>query len=211
MIKKQQKWIALLVAFTFMWLLQISAMPVAAAGATEQAGAANADQEPNFVETLGHSASQPKGKSMLPVVLIGLGVVAVAAVLFLVVLKTKYDIVGEWRYSWKNEGDTSWEESNQVLVFSGDKKSGTLTIWGIPGTYTVDGKNVTFTIDYMDYGPDDYVTHAGTFVSKDIISGTWEYVQGGYSGSFEAVRASTTASSGSLQTHRAAPGRIGKK
>ncbi|MEI6613995.1 MAG: hypothetical protein WCL37_03790, partial [Chrysiogenales bacterium] len=102
-------------------------------------------------------------------------------------------------------------ESNQELVFSGDKKSGTLLIWDYPGTYTVEGKDVSFTIDYMDYGPDDYTTHTGTFVSKDKISGTWKYEQYGNTGAFEAVRAGATAKTGSPQVHRDAPGRIGKK
>jgi hypothetical protein len=50
MINKQQKWIALLVVVTFIWLLQVSTMPMAAAGTTEQISAANAEPGPDFVE-----------------------------------------------------------------------------------------------------------------------------------------------------------------
>ncbi|MEI6613994.1 MAG: hypothetical protein WCL37_03785 [Chrysiogenales bacterium] len=211
MIKKQQKWIALLVILAFVWLLQVSTMPLAANETPEQIGAASAEQGPDFVEAVKHKAAPPPKKSILPYVLIGVGVVAVAAVLFLVVLKTKYDITGEWRYSWKYEGATDWAESNQELVFSGDKKSGTLILWDYPGTYTVEGKDVSFTLNYLDYGPLDYVTHTGAFVSKDKISGTWKYEENGNTGAFEAVRAGATAKTGSPQVHRDAPGRIGKK
>jgi hypothetical protein len=92
MIKKQQKWIALLVTLTFMWLLQVSTMPMAAANAPEQIGSAGAEQGPDYVEAVGHKVAPAKKKSILPIILIGVGVVAVAAVLFLVVLKTKYDL-----------------------------------------------------------------------------------------------------------------------
>ena len=79
-----------------MWLLQVSTMPVAAASAPEQIGSANAEQAPRFIEEEGDGGYQAKKKSILPIILIGVGVVAVAAVLFLVVLKTKYDIIGSW-------------------------------------------------------------------------------------------------------------------
>ena len=70
-----------------MWLLQVSAMPLAAAGTTEQA-AENAEQGPDYVGSRGptnrsaHEKEHPARH-----VLIGVGVVAVAAVLFLVVLQ----------------------------------------------------------------------------------------------------------------------------
>ena len=96
MIKKQQKWIALLVTLTFMGLLQVSTMPMTAANAPEQISSANSEQAPNFIEEEGDSSYQSKKKSIMPVILIGVGVAAVAAVLFLVVLKTKYDITGAW-------------------------------------------------------------------------------------------------------------------
>ena len=83
---------------TFVWLLQISTMPLTAANTPEQASSTNAEQTSNFIEQEGSLGYHAKGKSILPIILIGVGVVAVAAVLFLVVLKTKYDITGEWKY-----------------------------------------------------------------------------------------------------------------
>jgi hypothetical protein len=66
MIKKQQKWIALMVVVTFIWLLQVSTLPLAAANAAERVSAANTEQGPDFVEAVGHSASPAKKKSILP-------------------------------------------------------------------------------------------------------------------------------------------------
>jgi hypothetical protein len=59
MIKKQQKWIALLVTLAFVWLLQVSTMPVAAANAPEQTGSASAEQGPDFVEAVGSEKEHP--------------------------------------------------------------------------------------------------------------------------------------------------------
>jgi hypothetical protein len=193
MMKKQQRWIALLVVLTFTWLLQVKAIPMAAAGAAERVAIAGAEQGPGFVEQEKATLLPAGKKSIVPVLLIGAGVVVAAAVLLLVVFKTAYDIVGEWRYSWKWEGAADWSETNQPLVFSGDKKSGTLTIWGYPGTYSVDGKNVTFRFNYYDNGPDDYTVNTGTFNGKDKISGTWVLIASGNTGTFEAVRGSAAA------------------
>lgn len=213
MMKKQKKWIALLVAFAFTWLLPLSAMPVSADSSVEQIGSAGAEQTPGFLEQEMAASYQAKKKNIAPVLLIGAGVVVVAAVLLLVVLKTNYDIVGEWRYSWKWGGASDWAETNQKLVFSGDKKSGTLVIWGYPGTYTVDGKNVSFRFNYLETGSDDYTVNTGTFVSKDKISGTWKAEWSGSTGVFEAVRASgaAAAETGLAQKRRDASGRVAIK
>jgi hypothetical protein len=211
MIKKQQKWIALLVVFTFVWLLQISTMPMAAVTAPEKISSANSEQGPRFIEEEGSGANPAAKKSIVPILLIGVGIIAVAAVLILVVFKSDYNIVGEWLYSWKDDGDANWVDSNQPVVFSGDKSSGTLTIWSIPGTYTVNGKNVVFTIDYLDFGPNDYYTHTGTFVSNNKITGTWIYEDGGWTGTFELVRASSTANIGSVQALHADQRKKGTK
>jgi len=140
--KNYKKLIAMTVIFTFLSLLQISAMPLRAEQAPAATGTSieNPEQAPNFIEEEGGSGYQAKKKSIVPVVLIGLGVVAVAAVLFLVVLKTKYDIVGSW-----SETNTIWTQGATVIVFSGDKKSGTLALEGFldTGTYTVDGRPFT--------------------------------------------------------------------
>jgi hypothetical protein len=210
MIKKQQKWIALLVTLTFMWLLQVSTMPLAAANTPEQISQANKEQGPSFVEEEGDSAYQVKKKSILPYILIGVGVVALAAVLFLVVLKTKYDITGEWRYSWKNTGDANWKYTNQKIVFTGDKKQGTLNYMdAYMGTYTVDGKNVTvlFTIE-----SDWHVTNTGTFDGKDKITGTFQRNEiASLNGSWELVRVSTTTHIGMPLNQQGIPGKASDK
>ena len=139
MIKKQQKWIALLVTLTFAWLLQVSTMPLAATGTTEQVSSANTEQGPNFVEAIGHNASPAKKKNILPIVLIGVGVVAIAAVLFLVVLKTNYDITGEWTMNYVMSG---LPVATYPITFTGDKKAGTASMNFTNGTYAVDGKKV---------------------------------------------------------------------
>ncbi len=182
MIKKQQKWIALLVTLTFMWLLQVSAMPVAAANAPEQIGSANAEQAPRFIEEEGDGGYQAKKKSILPVILIGVGVVAVAALLFLVVLKTKYDITGAWTLTWQYQG---YLQSSGTITFSGDKKSGTFVIGSGSGTYTVDGKKVSW-----DYNGSD-TTYTGDFTDKTHMNG--EMTSMGVPGTWSAVKQNAAA------------------
>jgi hypothetical protein len=187
MIKKQQKWIALLVTLTFVWLLQVSTMPVAAASRTEQVSSANAEQAPGFIEQEGDSGYAAKKKSILPIVLIGVGVVAVAAVLFLVVLKTKYDITGDWDYKWRNSGDTNW--TTHELIFAGSKSSGTVTyFWGtnnVSGTYTVNGKKLAYSWTYTTGGT---VSASGDFQTKDKVTGTWTATGTSLHGDFELTR-----------------------
>jgi hypothetical protein len=166
MIKKQQKWVALLVVFTFVWLLQVSTMPLAAAGTNEQVSSANAEQGPGYVEAAGHKYVPAPKKSILPYVLIGVGVVAVAAVLILVVFKTKYDITGSWTFVFTGPTNETF-----ILTFTGTKASGNFKFDAVPvyvGTYTVDGKNVTMTIPAVPG-----LQFSGQFTAKDTMSGTW--------------------------------------
>jgi hypothetical protein len=168
MIKKQQKWITLLVTLTFVWLLQISNMPLAAANAPEQIGSASTEQAPRFIEEEGDSSYQPKKKSVLPIILGVVAVGAVAAVLVLVVFKTKYDIVGTWDFNYISTSPAhAW---TWTLIFTGDKKSGGFTDAGDTGTYTVDGKNVT--IKYNAPWDTDIIITGAKFDSKDKMSGT---------------------------------------
>jgi hypothetical protein len=182
MIKKQQKWIALLVTLTFVWLLQVSAMPAIAAGTTEQPSAANAEQGPGFVEAVGHSVAPAAKKSVLPYVLIGVGVVAVAAVLFLVVLKTSYDITGKWTLNYQMPG---WPLSTYPLTCTGDKKAGTAATDLVSGTYAVDGKKVTVNL-IQTTARWEYI---GEFKTKVRIEGDFKYylsnvLQSQYTGTF---------------------------
>ena len=50
---KHQKWTALLVTFTFAWLLQVQAMPLAAIDTTEQVESASGEQATGFIEQTG--------------------------------------------------------------------------------------------------------------------------------------------------------------
>jgi hypothetical protein len=194
MIKKQQKWIALLVTLTFAWLLQVSTMPLAAASTTEQVSSANAGQAPGYIEQEGDSGYMAKKKSILPIILIGVGVVAVAAVLFLVVLKTKYDVRGTWSVT--RSADFYWIGNPRSFVFAGDGKgSGTMTVTGFldEGTWTVDGKKLHFTFN----ADDTYLwTFDGTFTDKDTLSGTVNYhdASNDINGTFTATRTSAAAS-----------------
>jgi hypothetical protein len=187
MIKKQQKWIALIVALTFMWLLQVSTMPMVAAGTSEQVGSASAEQGPGYVEAVGHKYVPAPKKSILPYILIGVGVVAVAAVLILVVFKTTYDITGKWTFEWIHNGTS---DGSQTFTFTGTKTSGNFTCAETvnnSGTYTVDGKNVVFLITTRTG-----VQFSGKFTDKDTMTGTW--VEGGETWTFTATRIATTAS-----------------
>jgi hypothetical protein len=184
MIKKQQKWIALLVTLTFMWLLQVSTMPMAAAGTTEQAGLVNAEQGPGYVEAAGHKYVPPPKRSILPYILIGVGVVAVAAVLFLVVLKTKYDITGSWTFVFVGPSQVTY-----VLTFTGTKASGSFKFDIVPaytGPYTVDGKNVTMSIPGFTG-----LQFSGQFTAKDTMTGTW--IDGSATYNWTATRNATAA------------------
>jgi hypothetical protein len=183
MIKKQSKWISLLVALTFVWMLQISSLPLGAAGDTEQIGSASSEQGPGYTEAIGHKAAPAAKKSILPWILIGVGAVAVTAVLILVVFKTKYDITGDWTFLF-----TGPYSANVRYTFIGTRSSGSFTSPdSYPGTYVVDGKNVTFTVT----GSPD-VVFTGTFTGKDTITGTW--VEGGLTWNFTGTR--TAASTG---------------
>ena len=185
MIKKQQKWIALLVTLTFAWLLQVSTTPVAAASKTEQVSSANAELAPGCIEHEGNSSYTAKKKSILPIVLIGVGVVAVAAVLILVVFKTKYDIRGTWTVN------ASWTGISPsapfTLVFTGSSKdSGTFlenNHWN--GTFTASGKNATW--KYTDF-PAQNMIFTGTFTGKDSITGTMTEAYAPTTGTFTATR-----------------------
>jgi hypothetical protein len=172
MIKKQQKWIALLVVFTFMWLLQVSTMPVAAAGAVEKVSAAKEEQGPGFFEASGYVYA-PAKKSILPVVLIVVGVAAAAAVLFLVVLKSKYDIRGSWAMTITSTKDPANVE-HWIATYTGTKTSGDVEFAANYGAiklrYSVDGKNISFL-----FSDPTKQQMSGQFFDKDNMTGTYTY------------------------------------
>jgi hypothetical protein len=84
MIKKQQRWIALLVAISFAWLLQVSAMPLAAIESSEQVAAAGAEQAPGFIEQLGPDWQRP-ARIKLKTVLIIVGAIRIFGIIRLII------------------------------------------------------------------------------------------------------------------------------
>ncbi len=176
--------IALFVVFAFVSLLQVSAAPLRSEQAPGETGAEleNADQGPNVIEEEGTAAAPARKKSILPIIIGVLAVGAIAAVLALVVLKTKYDITGTWQFDFVSA--TPAHTWSWTLVFSGDKKSGTFNDAGDTGKYTVDDKSVTLTYDDWDitltgqFDGKDKMTGSATFAGmtigqKDITSATW--------------------------------------
>jgi len=180
--KKQQKWIALLVTLTFVWLLQVSVMPLSAAGATEQNGMTIVEQGPDYFEAVAQKAAPAKKKCILPYVLIGVGVVALAAVLYFFVLKTNYDITGDWTMNYLMPG---LPLITYPIILTGNKKTGNAVMNTTAGTYIVDGKNVTINT-YMGNLKWEFI---GTFKSKVRIEGDFKYyiqnvLQTQYNGTF---------------------------
>jgi hypothetical protein len=188
--KNHKKMIALVAVFSFLNLVGISSMPLKAADTREQIASASSEQGAGYLEAVAQKAVPVKKKSILPMILIGAGVVTVAAVLILVVFKAGYDIRGNWAILI----DSTWEGS---MTFSGEKGSGTWTnpdAWVEKATsYTVDGKNVTWTgTIYFAPGTDFKATdtYTGKFDSKDIMSGTYTSngVYGNFTGYWVATR-----------------------
>lgn len=164
--KKQQKWIAWLVIGTFVWLLQVSTMPVAAAGTTEQVSSVGSEQGPDYYEAIGQKAAPAKKKSILPYVLIGVGVVAVTAVVLFLVLKSSYDITGTWNFTFTYGG----ANSTYVITFTGDKKSGSFSCSVNPnlsGIYEVDVEKVNLILTVNPSKP-----FSGQFSDKNTMNGT---------------------------------------
>ncbi len=172
MIKKQQKWIAVLVVCTFLWLMHISTMPVAAATGPEQISSANSEQAPNFIEEEGGRGSKAKGKSALPIILIGVGLLTITALVVVLVVLKNYNIVGNWDIRVVSITYPGWDD-NWIMTCTGNKKNGTfMDSQGDGGTYSVDGKNIAY-IKYNNVS----LTLTGQFDDKNRISGTytWTY------------------------------------
>jgi hypothetical protein len=188
MIKKQQKWIALLVACTFIWLLQVSTMPLNAAGTTTTVSSAGTEQGPNFIEEDAPVRRAARKSSILPVILIGVGLITITAVVVALVVLKSYNLVGTWNFqliSTTYPGDNpNWD-----MTFYGDKKSGTfIDSDGYGGTYAVDGKNIT-SIHYDDIS----ITFTGKFDGKDNLSGNYTWTYYGEIGTWTGIRTGSGA------------------
>ena len=184
-ITRNKKKIALIAAFSFFYLIGIGSLPLAAVDS------ASADREPGAIEKIGSSGSHAAKKSPIIPIIIGVVVVgAVAAVLILVVFKTKYDIVGTWTGPFTS--DSSSHQWTVTITFTGDKKSGTFVYhdsdgWDETGTYVVDGKDVTFTFD----AEEDPITFSGSFSDKNHMNGTWLHAPVGATGTWTLSRGAT--------------------
>lgn len=187
MMKNQQKWIALLVIFTFMWLLQASATPLGAANARdeEQIGSANAEQAPYYVEKAGSAASHAKKSPLLPIMIGVAAAAVVAAILILVVFKTNYDITGEWTMNYSIPG---FSLTTYPITFTGDKKAGTALMHDLAGIYAINGKKVTISLMDQTNSKWEYI---GEFKTKNRMEGDFKYYENNvllpqYNGTFYA-------------------------
>ncbi len=173
--RNHHKSVALVAVFFFIALLQITSFPLQAQD----------HQAPGLVEKESVSGGSSHGKGPLVPILIGVGVLAVAAVLIFVVFKTSYDITGTWAGT---ETYGSGTPIHVTTTFTGDKKTGTVsqTYQSITftGTYTVDGDTVAFSVGNTNYT----YSYAGKFTDKNTMSGqvvssggstgTWTYTRG---------------------------------
>jgi hypothetical protein len=198
----RKKWIALYVILAFIGLSQAAAMPLRAEQAPGHAGTTLASPEaaPSVIEEEGAAAAPARKKSILPIVIGVVALGAIAAVLALVVFKTKYDIVGRWDINFTSSSPAhTWV---WTLVFNGDKKSGVFIDNLLDkGTYTVSDKDVT--IQYDDWE----IKLTGRFDGKDKMSGSATFA-GLTIGGLDITNATWTAtrlsSSGSLRPGAAA-------
>ena len=196
LIKVHKKTITLILIATFFYLIQITAMPLGAetSRASGNETMNSTGNETGLIEQEAPAGYAKKKSSVLPIIIGVVAVGAIAAVLVLVVFKTKYDITGTWSVT-----DSTSSDSYDI-VFSGDKKSGTLTLeptYLDTGTYTVSSKTV-----YFEYSATGYTykwVYDGQFDDKDTMSGTVKYVPGGSgttsTGTWSATRSTTTTSS----------------
>jgi hypothetical protein len=86
-----------------------------------------------------------------------------------------YDIRGTWNITAVD--NTTHENTNGTIIFSGTKESGTFygIVWGKvddPGNYTVQGSKVTLT--KANHPPDDDgMNGSGEFSDADTVAGTF--------------------------------------
>jgi hypothetical protein len=167
-----RRWIATWVVFSFLFLIGVTSHPLAAAARpdTGTTVATSPDSGANCIEQERDEGSYHKRSSALPILIGVLAAGAVAAVLILVVFKTKYDITGSWTWTMTATSSGANTVTWSPIVFTGDKSSGTYQIQTFndgEGSYTVDGKNVSLRSSYYS----DW-TWTGTFTSKTQITGT---------------------------------------
>lgn len=179
---KTRKAITPFVILTFLFMVMAISEPI---GATDNVKVSVSSEEgqPGAVEAP-QTYAKKKSSPIIPIV-IGLVLVGgIAAVLYFVVLKNKYDITGMWTVNFR--WSTSGSSGTTTLTFTGDKKSGTFqSSYGSTGTYVVDKKNVAWTYSVG-------TVYSGTFIDKNNMSGTMiDY--NGYPGTWTAVKMGATS------------------
>ncbi|MCK5223110.1 MAG: hypothetical protein KAR14_16100 [Candidatus Aminicenantes bacterium] len=126
-------------------------------------------------------------------------ILLIAAVFVAMIFSTgcakKFDITGTWTltYNWFAVSNTAKTSStlsamqgaaaagSDIIIFTGDKKSGTFLIPAdnFAGTYSVDGDNVRWVFDsgttYVGTSTDDN-TMSGT-MSSSYMDGTWSAIR----------------------------------
>ena len=192
-VKSHQRFISLVAAFAFCFLIQINSLPLRAETASpqpQQTGVSSATEQPGTIEQPRSAGYTSKKKSPLIPIIIGVVVVgAVAAVLILVVFKTKYDITGTWYFELHANPPSDFVGSWNI-TFTGTKKSGTfIDEYGVTGTYAVDGKTITS----INYDPGVMPDFTGAFENKDRMSGNYVWTAYSETGTWFAVRGAVTS------------------
>jgi hypothetical protein len=193
--KHHKKVVAFFVALSFLFLLEASSLPLGAEPAATKAPVSMSgnDQAPDSFEQEGSGNNLKKKHSALLPIIIGIAAVgAIAAVLILVVFKTKHDIRGIWYMNLVREGPYP-DSIYTLLVFSGTKKSGMVMIFtDLPGQYTVDGKSVSF---YFMLDATQRVEFNCTFTAKNQLEGSWQNLlyPHDYYGTWTATKVASTA------------------
>lgn len=182
MIKRCQRFIALVVTFAFLTLLLISSMPVAAAQALSQDEKVSqyVGQGANFIEKEQQVGYQAKKKNILPIIL---AVAAVGVGIFLLVKlldADKYDVSGVWDFhnDYTTAGSADYDSIWTFTPYDTfDKTRGTFER-NIKGTiskgryFFVDKKIVIF------QNADVSEQYVGSFESKTNMSGTFQLTSG---------------------------------
>jgi hypothetical protein len=168
-IKSKLRCVAIVVLAVFLHLVLLEAMPLASM--TPQGGStaiARNDDSPHVFESTQEAATPVKKKrSLLPMVLIGVAAIGIAAVLYFTLAK-KYDITGTWTVN------NSIFNTDYIITFSGNKSSGDvkLALYLDTGTYSVKDKDVTFSHEYAGNGWDHIQNYTGKFEDAEHMSGT---------------------------------------
>ena len=162
---------AFITLVAFCWLTLVAAVPLRAENAPASPANISADESPGLLEAPAESGqSRSKSKSTLVQILVGtafFGLVAWAVIK--AVVKARYDIRGNWLvfYSWQDDAGSGMCQ----IMFTGDRGSGMFDyletdLTPLTGTYSVDGKEVTWTLT------GDSTVFTGEFINSDMMGGT---------------------------------------